>query len=80
MHHHYLTIEQRDTLEKLIRGKRAPGEQLALDLARLHQPDYGVCIECGKDIGYARLKQDPWAMHCRDCSRLPVSAKSKGDS
>ena len=75
MHYHYLTIEQRETLEKLIRSQIPSGSQpLETALERLHQPDYGVCIECGTDIGFVRLEADPAALHCRDCARLPVSA------
>jgi RNA polymerase-binding transcription factor DksA len=35
---------------------------------RLHQPDYGVCIECGRDITFVRLQADPDALHCVDCA------------
>jgi len=75
VHYHYLTIEQRETLEKLIRSRIGGGSQLATALERLHQPDYGVCIECGKDIGFVRLEADPSALHCQACARLPVSPK-----
>ena len=75
MHYHYLTIEQRETLEKLIRSRIGGGSQLATALERLHQPDYGVCIECGKDIGFVRLQADPSTLHCQACARLPVSPK-----
>ena len=75
MHYHYLTIEQRETLEKLIRSRIGGGSQLVTALERLHQPDYGVCIECGKDIGFVRLEADPSALHCQACARLPVSPK-----
>ena len=71
-HYHYLTVEQRDHLARSMRAKLAPGAALENALAQLHQPDYGVCIECGKDIGYARLAEDPWAAHCRACARLPA--------
>ena len=76
MHYHYLTIEQRESLEKLIRS-RAGGAQLKTALERLHQPDYGVCIECGKDIGFVRLEADPSALHCQACAQLPVGAPPK---
>ncbi len=74
MHYHYLTIEQRETLEKSLRAQFPAGPRLATALERLHQPDYGVCIECGKDIGFVRLDEDPMALHCRACARLPVAA------
>ena len=72
-HQHYLTIEQRAALEKLIRSRIRAGARLETALQRLHLPDYGVCIECSKDIEFVRLEADPLAMHCRHCSRLPVS-------
>ena len=75
MHYHYLTIEQRESLERLIRSRSSGKAQLDAALERLHQPDYGVCIECGKDIGFVRLEADPSALHCQACARLPVSAK-----
>jgi len=72
MHHHYLTIEQRKILDQLVRSSIGVGTRLDAALERLHQPDYGVCIECGKDIAFILLAADPLAVHCRACSRLPV--------
>ena len=73
MHYHYFTLEQRDALEKEIRARNASQPSLQPALQRLHQPDYGVCIECGKDIAFVRLLADPDALHCDDCGRLPVT-------
>lgn len=53
---------------------RTPGAPLAA-LKRLHEPDYGVCIACGNDIGYERLETDPSALRRRGCARLPISAR-----
>jgi RNA polymerase-binding transcription factor DksA len=74
VHYHYLTIEQREILEKAIRSRIGAGTRLETALERLHQPDYGVCIECGRDIGFVRLEADPSALHCQACARLPVSS------
>jgi len=74
MHYHYLTIEQRESLERVIRARTSDALQLRNALERLHSPDYGVCIECGKDIAFARLREDPAALHCQACSRLPITA------
>ena len=80
VHYHYLTIEQRETLEKLIRSRFGAGARLETELVRLHRPEYGVCIECGKDIGFVRLEADPSALHCQACARLPVrSDKDRGE-
>jgi RNA polymerase-binding transcription factor DksA len=73
VHYHYLTIQQRESLENLIRSQSGAGMRRETALERLHQPDYGVCIECGKDIEFVRLEADPSALHCRSCGRLPVS-------
>ena len=74
MHYHYLTLEQRESIERIIRARIVAQPQLKEALERLHAPDYGVCIECGKDIAFVRLEADPAALHCQDCSRLPISA------
>jgi len=61
MHYRYLTLEQRESLERLIRTG-APDE-----LPRLHTPEYGVCAACGTDIPYVRLLEYPGARYCRGC-------------
>jgi RNA polymerase-binding transcription factor DksA len=80
VHYHYLTLEQRETLTNLIRSQFVPGAQLEIELKRLHQPDYGVCIDCGKDIGFVRLKMDPWTLHCQACALLPISASGQKET
>jgi RNA polymerase-binding transcription factor DksA len=74
LHYHYLTLEQRDALEKLIRSGVGAEPSVDAALERLRQPDYGVCIECGDDIAFVRLQTDPTALHCEHCARLPVKA------
>lgn len=37
--------------------------------ARLADGTYGVCIDCGKDIRYARLDAYPSAKRCIDCQQ-----------
>ena len=76
-HYHYLTLEQRASLERIIRSRVATQPQLRSALDRLHTPDYGVCIECRKDIAYARLEADPDALHCQACARLPITPSAK---
>ena len=72
MHYHYLTLEQRDALEQRLRSTLTRKAELDAALQRLHQPDYGVCTQCGHDIAFVRLEADPDALHCADCARLPV--------
>src|ERR1035437_121129 len=40
-------------------------------LARVGDGSYGICIDCGGEIGRARLKADPAAMRCLPC-KIPV--------
>ena len=71
-HYHYLTLEQRESLERAIRARAAPGVLMKAALERLHSADYGLCIECGGDIPFELLQADPGALHCRGCARLPT--------
>jgi DnaK suppressor protein len=36
-------------------------------LARIHQPDYGLCEDCGEAVALARLRLEPWALRCVAC-------------
>jgi len=72
MHYHYFTLEQRDALEAEIRARTASEPALQMALQRLHQPDYGVCIECGRDITFVRLQAESGRPALRRLRRLPV--------
>jgi DnaK suppressor protein len=91
----YLTIQQRETLQRLLEGRAAAlreeiGEDRLADLnaepeaaalerdvvelrrveaalARVHEPDFGLCADCEADIPYARLEAAPWARRCVAC-------------
>ena len=67
MHYHYFTIEQRETLERLIRQNLSERPDYRPLLDRLHSPDYGVCSACGADIPYIRLLVNPAEQRCRRC-------------
>ena len=47
-------------------------ELRALDAARgrMEEGSYGVCVECGGEIEYERLKAAPAAIRCINCQRL----------
>jgi len=36
-------------------------------LARLHEPDFGLCVDCDAEISYARLSANPIATRCISC-------------
>jgi len=39
-------------------------------LGRIADGSYGSCIDCGQDVGFARLEVEPAALRCIDCQRL----------
>jgi DnaK suppressor protein len=41
--------------------------EIGLALDRMARKEYGVCIDCANDIGYARLEAQPAAARCIDC-------------
>ena len=45
------------------------GEFRALEVARqrIEQGGYGICIDCGSDVGFERLKASPSALRCIQC-------------
>ena len=38
-------------------------------LKRIEEGTYGICTNCGKEIGEERLEARPWATLCIDCQR-----------
>ena len=67
MHYHYFTIEQRESLQQVLRSSLA-GPALGSALERLRSADYGVCEACGADIPFRSLQSDPLAPRCPHCS------------
>ena len=91
----YLTIQQRETLQRLLNERaaalreeigddrmadlNAEPEVAALErdviewreveaaLARVHEPDFGLCADCDADIPFARLEANPSAKRCVAC-------------
>lgn len=43
--------------------------QLQFTLQRLHDEEFGYCIECGEFIGLARLDIDPPTLRCIGCAK-----------
>lgn len=39
-------------------------------LKRVHEPGFGVCVDCGQDIPFDRLKVEAWALRCVGCESL----------
>lgn len=45
-------------------------------LKRLHTPDFGICIDCGAEIPYARLAAEPAATRCLSCQTAAERARA----
>jgi DnaK suppressor protein len=55
-----------------LKGMERDARELAsigVALDKMAQKEYGVCVDCGNDIGYARLEAQPIAARCIDCER-----------
>ena len=48
--------------------------QLALE--RLEDGEYGICVECGEQIGLKRLAAVPWADRCVECQSQREASES----
>ena len=67
------TLRLRDRDRKLIKKIRAA-------LARIEKGEFGICEECGEEIGIARLKARPVTTLCIKCkSRQEEEEKLRGD-
>jgi RNA polymerase-binding transcription factor DksA len=42
-------------------------ERIDAALARLPSAQFGVCVDCGEDIGVKRLQAEPTAVRCTAC-------------
>jgi DnaK suppressor protein len=54
-----------------IKGMDRDGRELAevgSALLRLQRGTYGTCIDCGREIGSARLEAQPTALRCIECA------------
>jgi DnaK suppressor protein len=61
-------LDAQDELEfALIRMKAETVNKIDVALRKLVEGTYGCCVECGDDIGGARLRALPFAVRCRDC-------------
>ena len=69
-----LQAQRRQLLEQM-RDESGSGESRELQdievaLARIADGSYGACIDCGREIGRARLKADPTLTRCLSCQTL----------
>ncbi|WP_147819820.1 TraR/DksA family transcriptional regulator [Salidesulfovibrio onnuriiensis] len=60
-------LTQRNLNLALVERACAKARQIEKALQRMNSSDYGVCEECGENIGMARLKATPAAQLCIRC-------------
>jgi len=67
------TLRLRDRERKLIK-------KITQALQRIEDGEFGVCVECGEDIGIARLKARPMTTLCINCkSKQEEDEMVRGD-
>ena len=67
------TLRLRDRERKLIK-------KIQQALTRIEEGEFGVCVECGDDIGIARLKARPMTTLCINCkSKQEQDEQVRGD-
>jgi DnaK suppressor protein len=67
------TLRLRDRERKLIK-------KIQQALTRIEEGEFGLCVECGEDIGIARLKARPMTTLCINCkSKQEEDEMVRGD-
>jgi DnaK suppressor protein len=67
------TLRLRDRERKLIK-------KIQQALTRIEEGEFGVCVECGEEIGIARLKARPMTTLCINCkSKQEEDEMVRGD-
>lgn len=61
--------ENDDVVDELLRESRRELQQIIRALARMDAGDYGICVNCGGEIGEGRLSAIPEATHCIKCAK-----------
>jgi DnaK suppressor protein len=62
------SIVNKSVNEAALATARARLAGLEYALKRIDDPEFGYCIHCGEEIGFARLLSMPEAVRCVDCA------------
>jgi len=63
-------MEDNEVVDALGNEAREEVAKISAALQRMDKGEFGNCMECGSDIGAARLAAYPYANECIDCARL----------
>ena len=62
---------QQQAMAKAVALRRQSEKKTLQDaLSRLNCDEYGVCIDCGDQIAFERLKLKPSVLKCLDCANI----------
>jgi RNA polymerase-binding protein DksA len=62
-------LENQDMFEGIENSGIQEIKQIREALKRIADGTYGICVECGADIGPKRLKALPYATRCISCAK-----------
>ena len=60
-------IQQQKMLEATRNAQRRRVQLVRSALRRFEDDEYGECLGCGEDVGFARLKARPESLYCIEC-------------
>ena len=62
-------MQQQSMAQANTRIARQRLAQVGAALTRYDQDEYGLCVDCGEDIGFGRLKARPESPFCLECQK-----------
>ena len=63
-------IQQQSMARANRRASQLRLQQVEAALRRFERGEYGACLECGEEIGFARLEVRPESPFCLECQSL----------
>ena len=61
-------LQQQAMAQATHRRRQGERAQLQAALKRIEAGEYGACLDCGDEIGAARLRLAPTVLKCRECA------------
>jgi len=62
-------IQQQEMAQATRAGAMLRLKQVETALRRMEKGEFGICLECEDDVGYARLSARPEALLCVNCQQ-----------
>lgn len=80
--HHLADLEEMDNVEdkdavfEIVNSEAETLERIDKALEGIDRGTYGICEDCGQEIGFERLEALPFATQCIECKKKEEEAKS----